>query len=195
MVSRAARTLLVGTLSLIAAAALFFATGNRFVVTPSIPVGWWRLETVPATIARGETVVVCLPQQLARLGLARGYVGHGNCAGGTVPYAKVVVAIGGDEVQLSGVTMTVGSREVPCGKRAARDGRGRPLFALRDGRYRIGAGEVWLCGSSGSAAWDSRYFGPLPSRAVFGLIRPVWVDSYGAIAYNKLVIASAFRPE
>ena len=181
------RDLVLVTPLLLLGVALFYVTGNRFVVTPSIPVGWWHLDPRPAVVWRGMTIVACLPTSIQKFGLTRGYLPRGNCSDGGMAIAKVVVALPGDTIDLAGATMRVNRRKLlPCGARTKSDAAGRAMQSLRDGRYVLGSDDVWLCGSSGATAWDSRYYGPIASSLILGTIRPVWIDA-GARAYASLI--------
>lgn len=183
------------TLTLVAASALvlvtfavFYLQGNRLVISPSIPMGWWTFYPIP-TLRRGMTVAGCLPTEIVRTGRERGYLPSGPCPGGALAIAKVVVALPGDVVELHGATLLVNRRPVPCGARQPRDPSGRRLAGLPDGRYPLPRGSVWLCGSD-PLSWDSRYYGPVPESAIFVAIRPVLVDGGGVAAYDALVRAA-----
>ena len=57
----------------------------------------------------------------------------------------------------------------------AQDSAGRSLKHVVWGKRRVGADEVWLFGLNNRRSWDSRYFGPVPSRAD-ARRRPAGVD-------------------
>ncbi len=78
------------------------ASGLHFNVTPSMPIGIYRLAPVRKSgVQRGTFVAVCAPIDAARLGLRRGYLADGRCAADTEPLLKVVAAVAGDEVTIS----------------------------------------------------------------------------------------------
>ena len=66
------------------------ATGLRFNLTPSVPVGVYRLTSSPP--ATGDLVAVCLPAEFGMLGHRRGYLGAGKCPGAASPLLKQVGA-------------------------------------------------------------------------------------------------------
>lgn len=74
----------------------------------SCPVGIYRIVHKP--LARGELVEACLPDAIARYGMARGYIRSGNCPNGFEPVIKIVGATAGDQVELSGQAASTGLR-------------------------------------------------------------------------------------
>ena len=64
------------------AAAAFVGIGwrehLRLNLTGSMPIGFWRIESVHGAPERGQVVAVCLPAASARLAVERGYVGVGS---------------------------------------------------------------------------------------------------------------------
>ena len=108
---RVAAALVLGLAALGAPAALGRLFKLRITLTDSAaPAGIYRLLT-DAPVERGELVAVCLTLAIARAGLARGYLGRGDCPAGAEPVAKVIGALPGDD-------LTVGDGQV------AVDGRG-----------------------------------------------------------------------
>ena len=108
---RVAAALVLGLAALGIPAALGRLFKLRITLTDSAaPAGIYRLLT-DAPVERGELVAVCLTLAIARAGLARGYLGRGDCPAGAEPVAKVIGALPGDD-------LTVGDGQV------AVDGRG-----------------------------------------------------------------------
>ena len=62
------------------------------------PPGIYRLVT--RNLTRGALVESCLPDSIARFGIARGYLHSGDCDG-VEPVVKIVAALPGDLVQVS----------------------------------------------------------------------------------------------
>ena len=148
------------------------ASGIRISTTDSAaPAGVYRIAG--HEIRRGELVAACLPIAAAKLGLARGYLGAGDCPGNAEPVDKLVGALPGDLLDIERGWVSVNGVRFPDSATASRDSAGRPLAHVAFGRRRVAAGEVWLFGFNDRRSWDSRYFGPVPLAAIRGELRPV----------------------
>ena len=126
-----------------------------------------------ATPGRGSLVAACLPAAIARTGLARGYLGRGDCPAGAEPVAKLIGALPGDVVMVEPGGVAVNGVNFRHSQVAARDSAGRPLAYVPWGLRRVRAGEVWLFGFNDPRSWDSRYFGPVPLAAICGGLQPI----------------------
>ena len=160
-----------------AIAAMLFAVGVIVVVlmyrpTPKIiynpsssaPRGWYMVK-VPAELSRGDFALVKLPASIARFADQRGYLPM------TVPLLKRVGAVAGDRVcETQGLVYING---VPAAQSLERDGAGRLLVTWSDCR-RLKVLEVFLLGTSSTASFDSRYYGPITVDFVIGVAIPVW---------------------
>src|SRR6266436_5173551 len=80
---------------------------------------------------RGQLVEFCLPEDVAEFAEARGYIGHGSCAGDTEALGKIVMGMPGDIV-------TVDPRAA-----LKTDTASRPMEHFPFGPYQVPAGEVW----------------------------------------------------
>ncbi|MDQ2696387.1 MAG: conjugative transfer signal peptidase TraF [Pseudomonadota bacterium] len=138
----------------------FYALGLRINATESLPLGIYRTTAGP--VARGTLVAACLPENLARAGLERGWLRPGDCPGDVAPVLKEVVALPGDFVMVSDEGLIVNGGRIPRTARVAADSAGRPVEAIPTGFYRVGFGEVWLIANANPRSWDSRYYGPIP---------------------------------
>src|SRR5262245_46549507 len=78
---------LLGLFTLLAPRAL------RVNVTPSLPLGLYRVIHLP--VHQGALVEVCPPQSLTSMALRRGYLGRGSCPGGARPLLKSALALPG----------------------------------------------------------------------------------------------------
>ena len=175
LLGRTQRLILVTTAGLTIAALLSLA-GHLFhlritLTDSSAAAGIYRLIAVPA--GRGMLVAACLPAASARAGLARGYLGGGDCLAGAEPVAKVVGALPGDVVEVEPGWAAVNGVRFANSRTAARDSAGRPLAHVAWGVHRVGASEVWLFGFNNARSWDARYFGAVPLAGVRGVLRPV----------------------
>ena len=135
------------------------------------PVGIYRLISAPA--GRGALVAACLPAQIARAGLARGYLRRGDCPAGAEPVGKVIGALPGDVIELGPERVEVNGVPLANSPSAARDSAGRPLPHPAWGTRRVDPSQVWLFGFNDARSWDARYFGPVPLATVRGVLKPV----------------------
>ncbi len=148
------------------------ASGIRISTTDSAaPAGVYQI--VGHQVRRGELVAACLPITVAKLGLARGYLGSGDCPGHAEPVDKMVGALAGDLVNIEPGWVSVNGVRFPDSATATRDSAGRPLAHVRWGRRRVAPGQAWLFGINDPRSWDSRYFGPVPLANLRGELKPV----------------------
>lgn len=145
--------------------------GLRINVTPSEPLGLWRIVPVDRPVAVGDLVFVCPPPgSTSTFGLERGYLHIGLCPGGTAPLIKTVAALPGARVDI-GANVVIDHIAIPSSRISQSDGRGRPLVPWSGGI--VPAGHVFLH-SPFAGSYDSRYFGPIPAAGVLGAARPVF---------------------
>ena len=167
--------LLAGISTVLMAAGITFLTRHfRIGLTPSdssCAEGFYRL--VDAPIGRGELAAACLPVNAGQEGLMRGYLGDGDCPGGAEPVLKVIGGLRGDEVDVEAGWIAVNGKRLANSATLTRDSAGRPLTHVVWGKRRVGTEEVWLFGLNNRRSWDSRYFGPIPLRAIRGVAEPL----------------------
>jgi conjugative transfer signal peptidase TraF len=164
----------VGMTALGAALLILSASIFRLRITltdSSAAAGIYRLIATPAE--RGALVAACLPGEIARLGLTRGYLRKGDCPEGAEPVAKVVGALAGDIVELEPGWVAVNRIRFGNSGTAPLDSSNRPLAHVAWGKHQVGAGEVWLFGFNNARSWDARYFGPVPASNMRGVLRPL----------------------
>lgn len=144
--------------------------GIRINLTPSEPIGLWRIVPLDRPAARGDLVFICPPQTVAMVqARGRGYLRSGTCPGGVAPLIKTVVAVPGQHVEI-GADVTIDGRPVASSDLAERDGNGRPMKPFPGG---IVPDESVFLHSPFRSSYDSRYFGPLPASGILGLAQPV----------------------
>jgi conjugative transfer signal peptidase TraF len=144
----------------------------RVITTDSAaPAGIYRMICLPPT--RDTLVLACLPLASARLAMARGYLGAGDCPAGAEPVAKIVGALPGDTVDIESDAVAVNGVRIPHSPTVARDTMGRPLEHVAWGRHRVLFGETWLFGFNNPHSWDGRYFGAIPISNLLGRITPI----------------------
>ncbi|MGB8291192.1 conjugative transfer signal peptidase TraF (plasmid) [Rhizobium ruizarguesonis] len=163
-------------LSMAAVAAILLAVtavagAYRINLTPSEPLGLWRIIPLHRPAAVDDLLFICPPETAAmRAARARGYLRSGSCPGGVAPLIKTVIAVAGQHVEI-GASVDVDGREVFSSSVAQRDGKGRPLAPFMSGT--IPPGYVFLH-SAFPGSYDSRYFGPLPASGILGLAQEVF---------------------
>ena len=99
--------------------------------------------------------------------------GPAHAPTGGEPLVKPVVAVAGDEVEMSARGICVNGRILPNTAPLQRDSNGRPLAPWRFGRYMVVPGMMWVASSYDSRSFDSRYFGPVPVSAIRDRLRPL----------------------
>jgi len=138
----------------------------RFVwnVSESVPTGLYRVQ--PARRLIVTALVVAYPSEpLATFLADGGYLPRG------VPLIKRVLALPGQAVCRTGITITVDG--IDMGVARERDRRGRPLPVWQGCRV-VADGEVFLMNWDEPASLDGRYFGPIPLQAIVGRAAPLW---------------------
>ncbi|MFN7093524.1 MAG: conjugative transfer signal peptidase TraF [Allorhizobium sp.] len=144
--------------------------GLRINMTPSEPLGLWRIVPLTRSVLPGETVLVCPPDNAAmRDARQRGYLRPGLCPGGFGPLIKTVIAVSGQRVDVAD-HIAVEGVPIPGSRIIGADGQGRSLRHARSGM--VPPGQVYLH-SDFIGSWDSRYFGPVPESGVLGLAQEV----------------------
>lgn len=144
--------------------------GLRVNLTPSFPLGLWRIEPLGRAAAIGDVVFICPPPTAAfAMALARSYLRPGFCAGGLSPLIKRIVAVAGADIRIVSAVIIDG-RPLDHSTTYHIDAAGRPLTSWSGGV--VPAGEVFLH-SDFAGSYDSRYFGPIPAAGILGRAVPV----------------------
>lgn len=153
-----------------AIAAIGIFGGIRLNLTPSEPLGLWRIEQVSRAPSVGDLVFVCPPPTPQfEEAWQRGYVRQGLCAGGFAPLIKTVAALPGQRVAI-GDTVAIDGTVLDASFIRKNDGQGRPLIPYSGG---IVPPEHLFLHSSFASSYDSRYFGPIPISGLLGLATPI----------------------
>jgi conjugative transfer signal peptidase TraF len=149
-----------------------YLAGLRVNLTPSYPLGLWRVEPLGRHVAVGDRIFICPPPTPAfALARARGYLRHGLCPGWFSPLIKTVVALAGQHVIIDG-SITIDGVQLAHSFVRPLDGEGRALAPASSGE--VPTGQLFLF-SEFAGSYDSRYFGPIPADGVLGLARPLLV--------------------
>lgn len=111
-----------------------YGAGLRLNLTPSYPLGLWRIVSLDRPIATGDLVFICPPETAVFvLGLERGYVRRGLCPGWLSPLIKTVVALPGQHIEINVVVMIDGQELLQSDVRTV-DAEGRALPTHPGGR-------------------------------------------------------------
>ncbi|MBX5042983.1 conjugative transfer signal peptidase TraF [Rhizobium lentis] len=168
---RAAGIIFMAALVVILAIGTGLAGGYRINLTPSEPLGVWRIVPLHRPVAVNDLVFICPPATAEmREARARGYFRSGFCPGDVAPLIKTVIAVAGQNAEI-GASVSVDGRVVVSSSLTLRDGKGRPLTPFPSGI--VPQGYVFLH-SSFPGSYDSRYFGPVPISGIFGLAQEVF---------------------
>ena len=150
--------------------ALGYIGGLRINLTPSYPLGIWRILPLDREVAVGDLVMICPPPTAAfTLARQRGYLRSGLCPGWLSPLIKIVVATHGQRVEIAGA-VSIDDIPLASSELRAADAEGRALLPYAGGV--VPPGHIFLH-SDFAGSYDSRYFGPVPAAGVLGLAHPV----------------------
>ncbi|ATU95358.1 conjugative transfer signal peptidase TraF [Phyllobacterium zundukense] len=148
-----------------------FFGGYRLNLTPSEPLGLWRIVQLDRPVRTGDLVFICLPPtEQFRQALTRGYLRRGLCDGGVAPLIKTVAALPGQRVEI-GADVVIDGQSLPNLRLRHTDGDGRAIAPFAGGI--VPPGYLYLH-SSFESSYDSRYFGPVPDAGLLGLAWPVF---------------------
>lgn len=156
-------------------------------VSESLPIGLYWTRSLSQTdggasetasvdlgdgVKAGMLVSVCLPPEVARSALQRGYLSAGRCLTGAAPVGKAVAALPGDTVDVTDSGSFVNGTLLPSSAPLLHDSRGRAMPQVR-GRFVLPAGTAWLYSGHSLRSFDSRYYGPVPLSGVRGQLVPI----------------------
>lgn len=148
-----------------------YGAGFRINLTPSYPLGLWRIETLNRDVRVGDRMFICPPlTETFHQARERGYVRRGLCPGWLSPLIKTVVALPGQSVEI-GTSVAINGLALPQSAIQPLDGSGRELTPDPGGV--VPPGTLFLF-STFRGSYDSRYFGPIPDAGVLGLAKPVF---------------------
>lgn len=143
--------------------------GVRINTSPSLPLGLY----IATYNAASNLIEFCPAEPFASLAISRGYRDQGTCHDGAAPLLKPVVAEPGDIVDLSARGVEVNGKLLPDTAPLRKDTKGRSLRPWAFGQYVVQAGTVWVASSYNRRSFDSRYFGPVPTRSIREYLRPL----------------------
>jgi len=93
--------------------------------------------------SRGDLVLACLPDAIAQLGSARGYLLRGlGCGDGIEPVGKRLSALPGDSVEVVPDYVAVNGQRLEHSATLSRDSRGQSVKHVGWGRYTVPTNQV-----------------------------------------------------
>jgi conjugative transfer signal peptidase TraF len=144
--------------------------GYRINMTPSYPLGLWRIQSLVRDVRVGDRVFICPPDTTeVRTARQRGYLRRGLCEGGVSPLIKTIVATANQSVDV-GCAVTIDGQPLSHSYVRTTDAAGRPVARYSGGPVPLGFVFVH---SNFPGSYDSRYFGPIPQDGVLGLAQEV----------------------
>jgi len=135
----------------------------------SAPIGFYTID-FDGPFEVTDLVAVDAPEPLATFLEERGYLSKG------VPLMKRVLAVSGQTVCRTGLTITVDRVEVGAALVRDRAGRDLPVW---QGCRRVHTGEVFLMNWDVRDSLDGRYFGLISTDQIIGRAVPLWTDEDG----------------
>lgn len=152
--------------------ASFVTPSAHIVYNPSnsVPVGWYRIESVGSLqklLRVGSIVLARLPADAGALAAQRGYLPS------RIPLLKRIGAIAPQHVCIVNSVVRIDGVSVATMLHA--DGLGRPLSSWQQCRPLV-EGELFLLSNTNPASFDSRYFGPIAASAVIGMAQPIYLE-------------------
>ncbi|SCC93536.1 putative Type IV secretory pathway, protease TraF [Thiomonas sp. X19] len=146
-----------------------FAAGWRINVTPSEPVGVYRMTPVTSDTAihRGDLISFCPPVNLEP------FMVPGSCPNGGAPFLKEVVGLPGDVVDVMAAGVTINGRMLPLSEPIAHPRLWPGLTLPMDfGMTKLGPGQYWTYGSGlPKYSFDSRNWGVVERAEVLAVER------------------------
>lgn len=147
-----------------------YGAGLRVNLSPSYPLGLWRIQALHHDVRVGDLVFICPPLTASfDLAFERGYIRSGLCPGWRSPLIKTVVALPGQEIEIAS-SVTIDGQPLPSSDLQPVDGAGRQLRPFGGGVVPTG---MLFLHSDYEGSYDSRYFGPIPAKGVLGLAGPI----------------------
>ncbi len=160
---------------------LLWCGGFRVNVTPSLPLGLYRISK-DQVINRGDIVLFCLESEsFIPLAGERGYLGYsdlfgrGLCPGGLRPLGKMVYGLPGDTISIgTDGTISINGELIEGSAARSQDSKGRAMPASLLHAGVVPPGRILPLSLRIPGSFDGRYFG-LIDLAGCRKLRPVWV--------------------
>lgn len=130
--------------------------------TSSLPKGFYRIEP---GYGYGDIVAFDIPEHFQGLVQERGWIPLYD------RLLKRVVGMAGDTICIHQTDITLNG--VWFGKTRLADSKGRPLPQL-EGCHTVQTGQVWVMLKDNPLSLDSRYYGAVDTRLIYGKALPTW---------------------
>jgi conjugative transfer signal peptidase TraF len=143
-------------------------------VTPSMPIGLWRITKPipPLESLRHKVILFCPPDtEIFRWAKSNGVLTPGRCPGDYTPLLKEVIGLPGESVEIRDGAVLLFDHPLP---NSGIDPKLR-LTSLTP-KQTIPSDSLWVMGTASPASFDSRYFGPISSDSILGLAYPVFTS-------------------
>lgn len=156
---------------LVGGAVLALAAGVRINLSPSEPLGLWRVVPVRPSaraLRRGDDVGFCPPVRRYP------FLEPGTCRSGLMPFVKQIVGLPGDRITETDRGVTVDGRRLPHSRPHRRSIHGGIRLPQWRGRMTLGPGVYWTYGANDPGlSFDSRYWGPLRRARIRFIVQPL----------------------
>ncbi len=155
----------------LAAGTMFYCSGFRINLTPSMPVGIWKINKRFDEIKKGDIVWFAPTKAIADFGIKRNYlVEVPGCKNNCIPLIKQVYGLPGDTFGFDHDLIKVNNHLIENAKRRQTDSKGRPMPKISAGR--VPQDHLFVL-TLDSHSFDSRYYGTIPIENVEGTAAPV----------------------
>lgn len=152
---------------------IVWSNGYRLNTSTSYPPGLYQLQ--PKIIPKKGSLILFCPPDNSTLTLAknRNYIKFGPCSGGFSPVIKRIFGQSGDRIVL-GEYVSINSSPHPEMPVLKSDVQNRPLPQLAG--FTVPDNHVFVLSDHQPVlSFDSRYYGPVPTANIIGVIQPVLV--------------------
>ncbi|MDR0479229.1 MAG: conjugative transfer signal peptidase TraF [Burkholderiaceae bacterium] len=151
-------------LGMCVATLVLHAQGLRINLSASEPLGlYWMQPYRGETLTKGALVAFCPPIQQQDYPFTL----KGDCAGGTAPFFKEVIAVPGDRVRVSVQGVFINEQLVADSQPKDHSEVTRNPLPHWWGKRVLGPGEYWVYGAGDAKnSFDSRYFGPVQAGQI-----------------------------
>lgn len=127
--------------------------------TPSLPRGIYIM--INKTPELNDIAVACIPDEVARYGVNRGYIPKGICRNGSMPVMKKIFGLPGDSFEIKNGVLHKNSKIISNFPIFEFDSRGRALKNFYNNKQILNTNEHWLMSDYADNSWDSRYYGAI----------------------------------
>jgi conjugative transfer signal peptidase TraF len=148
----------------------FWAFDLTLNLTPSMPVGVWRVSksVVIEESLRHKAVLFCPSDtDVFRWPRSQHILSLGRCPGDFTPLLKEVVGLPGDLIEVSDGSVILNGQPLPLSIILPSG------WPAPEATHEIPAGSIWVMGSSSAESFDSRYFGPIGLEKTIGKAEPI----------------------